>query len=67
MSCFTESATQEVVQAPKQNIIQSGAFYLMKLLMLQGNALKMIAKIILKPDGLTYFISDSTSDVQLKQ
>ncbi len=26
MSCFTESATQEVVQAPKQNIIQSGAF-----------------------------------------
>ena len=29
--------------------------------------LKMIAKIILKPDGLTYFISDSTSDVQLKQ
>ncbi len=27
MSCFTESATQEVVQAPKQNIIQSGAFF----------------------------------------
>ncbi len=40
----------------------------MKLLMLQGvMPLKMIAKIIFKPDGLTYFISDSTSDVQLKQ
>lgn len=29
-------------------------------------SLKMTAKFILKPDGLTYFISDSTSGVHLK-
>lgn len=29
-------------------------------------SLKITAKFILKPDGLTYFISDPTSDIQLK-
>lgn len=68
LSWFTESATQESVQAPKQNIIQSGAFSPYETPDVTGalTSLKMTAKFILKPDGLTYFISDPTSDAQLK-
>ncbi|MFB5588454.1 GH25 family lysozyme [Bacillus cereus] len=68
LSWFTESATQESVQAPKQNIIQSGAFSPYETPDVTGalTSLKMTAKFILEPDGLTYFISDPTSDNQLK-
>ncbi len=68
LSWFTESVTQEVVQAPKQNIIQSGAFSPYETPDVTGalTSLKMTAKFILEPDGLTYFISDPTSDTQLK-
>ncbi|KXY76032.1 N-acetylmuramoyl-L-alanine amidase [Bacillus cereus] len=68
LSWFTESATQESVQAPKQNIIQSGAFSPYETPDVTGalTSLKMTAKFILEPDGLTYFISDPTSDTQLK-
>lgn len=68
LSWFTESATQESVQAPKQNIIQSGAFSPYETPDVTGalTSLKMTAKFILEPDGLTYFISDPTSDIQLK-
>ncbi|MBG9841476.1 N-acetylmuramoyl-L-alanine amidase [Bacillus tropicus] len=68
LSWFTESATQESVQAPKQNIIQSGAFSPYETPDVTGalTSLKMTAKFILEPDGLTYFISDPTSDAQLK-
>ncbi|MGE1041268.1 N-acetylmuramoyl-L-alanine amidase C-terminal domain-containing protein [Bacillus wiedmannii] len=52
----------------KQNIIQSGAFSPYETPDVMGalKSLKMTAKFILKPDGLTYFISDPTSDAQLK-
>ncbi|TXR64198.1 N-acetylmuramoyl-L-alanine amidase [Bacillus sp. AY18-3] len=68
LSWFTESATQESVQAPKQNIIQSGAFSPYETPDVTGalTSLKMTAKFILQPDGLTYFISNPTSDAQLK-
>lgn len=68
LSWFTESVTQESVQAPKQNIIQSGAFSPYETPDVTGalTSLKMTAKFILEPDGLTYFISDPTSDTQLK-
>ncbi|MBG0964157.1 N-acetylmuramoyl-L-alanine amidase C-terminal domain-containing protein [Bacillus sp. SRB1LM] len=68
LSWFTESPTQETVQAPKQNIIQSGAFSPYETPDVTGalTSLKMTAKFILEPDGLTYFISDPTSDTQLK-
>jgi len=51
----------------KQNIIQSGAFSPYETPDVTGalTSLKMTAKFILKPDGLTYFISDPTSDTQL--
>ncbi|AXY07456.1 N-acetylmuramoyl-L-alanine amidase [Bacillus thuringiensis LM1212] len=67
LSWFTESATHESVQAPTQNIIQSGAFSPYETPDVTGalTSLKMTAKFILKPDGLTYFISDPTSDAQL--
>ena len=68
LSWFTEATTQESVQTPKQNIIQSGAFSPYETPDVTGalTSLKMTAKFILKPDGLTYFISDPTSDTQLK-
>ncbi|MDV6367405.1 N-acetylmuramoyl-L-alanine amidase C-terminal domain-containing protein [Bacillus cereus] len=51
----------------KQNIIQSGAFSPYETPDVTGalTSLKMTAKFILEPDGLTYFISDPTSDAQL--
>ncbi|MGQ8826957.1 N-acetylmuramoyl-L-alanine amidase C-terminal domain-containing protein [Bacillus sp. NA_146.1] len=52
----------------KQNIIQSGAFSPYETPDVTGalTSLKMTAKFILQPDGLTYFVSDPTSDAQLK-
>ncbi|MEW9139128.1 GH25 family lysozyme [Bacillus wiedmannii] len=71
LSWFTGAEQkQEQVQAevPKQNIIQSGAFSPYETPDVTGalTSLKMTAKFILQPDGLTYFISDPTSDAQLK-
>ncbi|MED0936421.1 GH25 family lysozyme [Bacillus mobilis] len=56
------------IQATKQNIIQSGAFSKEHVLDVMGalTSLKMTANFILKPDGQTYFISEPTSDTQLK-
>lgn len=67
LSWFTESATQEVVQAPKQNIIQSGAFspYEVQDVMQALTSVKMTANFKLQSDGLTYCVSESTSDTQL--
>ncbi|MGO5005118.1 N-acetylmuramoyl-L-alanine amidase [Bacillus wiedmannii] len=52
----------------KRNIIQSGAFGREHVSDVMGalTSLKMTADFILKPDGLTYFISEPTSDAQLK-
>ncbi|KXY12787.1 N-acetylmuramoyl-L-alanine amidase [Bacillus sp. FSL K6-0067] len=52
----------------KQNIIQSGAFSPYETPDVMGalTSLKMTANFILKPNGETYFISDPTSDAQLK-
>lgn len=51
----------------KQNIIQTGAFspYEVQEAMQALTSVKMTANFILKSDGLTYFVSDPTSDVQL--
>ncbi|MBE7098179.1 MULTISPECIES: GH25 family lysozyme [Bacillus cereus group] len=69
LTWFT-GAAQEQVQAevPKKNIIQSGAFGREHTADVMGalTSLKMTANFILKSDGLTYFVSDPTSDVQLK-
>ncbi|AXY10580.1 N-acetylmuramoyl-L-alanine amidase [Bacillus thuringiensis LM1212] len=52
----------------KQNIIQSGAFSPYETPDVMGalTSLKMTAEFILKPNGETYFISNPTSDTQLK-
>ncbi|MEK5110987.1 N-acetylmuramoyl-L-alanine amidase C-terminal domain-containing protein [Bacillus sp. FSL R5-0677] len=65
----TSGGRQNVATPPsKQNIIQSGAFspYKVQDAMQALTSVKMTANFILKSDGLTYFISDPTSDVQLK-
>ena len=61
------SGTNQPTQPTKQNIIQSGAFSPYETPDVTGalTSLKMTAKFILQPDGLTYFISDPTSDAQL--
>ncbi|MRS25923.1 N-acetylmuramoyl-L-alanine amidase C-terminal domain-containing protein [Bacillus sp. RIT694] len=71
LSWFTgaeQKQEQVQVEEPKQNIIQSGAFSPYETPDVTGalTSLKMTAKFILQPDGLTYFISDPTSDAQLK-
>lgn len=69
LSWFTETAQKEIqAETPKQNIIQTGAFSPYETPDVTGalTSLKMTAKFILEPDGLTYFISDPTSDAQLK-
>ncbi|HDR4614633.1 TPA: N-acetylmuramoyl-L-alanine amidase [Bacillus cereus] len=55
------------VQVPKQNIIQSGAFspYETPEVMSTLTSVKMTATFILQSDGLTYFVSEPTSDAQL--
>ncbi|MGF2619145.1 N-acetylmuramoyl-L-alanine amidase C-terminal domain-containing protein [Bacillus cereus] len=52
----------------KQNVIQSGAFSPYETPDVMGalTSLKMTAKFILQSDGLAYFISNPTSDAQLK-
>ncbi|WP_144559944.1 GH25 family lysozyme [Bacillus thuringiensis] len=67
LSWFT-GVVQEQAQITKQNIIQSGAFGREHVPDVMGalTSLKMTANFILKPDGLTYFISEPTSDDQLK-
>ncbi|MGG0302194.1 N-acetylmuramoyl-L-alanine amidase [Bacillus albus] len=52
----------------KQNIIQTGAFSPYETPDVMGalTSLKMTANFILQSDGLTYFISEPTSDAQLK-
>ncbi|PGK02586.1 cell wall hydrolase [Bacillus anthracis] len=61
------SGTSQPTQPTKQNIIQTGAFSPYEVPDVTGalTSLKMTAKFILEPDGLTYFISDPTSDNQL--
>ncbi|PHB06814.1 N-acetylmuramoyl-L-alanine amidase [Bacillus wiedmannii] len=56
------------VQAIKQNIIQSGAFSREYVPDVMGalTSLKMTANFTLKPDGQAFFISEPTSDAQLK-
>ena len=56
------------VQATKQNIIQSGAFSREHVPDVMGalTSLKMTANFTLKPDGQAFFISEPTSDAQLK-
>lgn len=56
------------VSSSKQNIIQSGAFSPYETPDVMGalTSLKMTANFILKPNGETYFISEPTSDAQLK-
>ncbi|MGE6504502.1 N-acetylmuramoyl-L-alanine amidase C-terminal domain-containing protein [Bacillus wiedmannii] len=62
------AGTSQPNSPTKQNIIQSGAFSPYETPDVTGalTSLKMTAKFILQPDGLTYFISDPTSDAQLK-
>lgn len=62
------NATVATTPPAKQNVIQTGAFSPYETPDVTGalTSLKMTAKFILKPDGLTYFISDPTSDAQLK-
>ncbi|MFV8517131.1 N-acetylmuramoyl-L-alanine amidase C-terminal domain-containing protein [Bacillus sp. SBS7] len=52
---------------PKQNIIQSGAFspYEVQDAMQALTSVKMTATFILQSDGLTFFVTEPTSDVQL--
>ncbi|MDR4408209.1 N-acetylmuramoyl-L-alanine amidase [Bacillus anthracis] len=52
----------------KQNIIQTGAFSPYETPDVMGalTSLKMTATFILKSDGLTYFVTEPTSDAQLK-
>ncbi|WP_312498101.1 GH25 family lysozyme [Bacillus luti] len=71
LAWFTGAAQkQDLVQAevPKQNIIQSGAFSPHESPDAMGalTSLKMTANFRLQDDGLTYFITDPTSDQQLK-
>ncbi|MGG1330709.1 GH25 family lysozyme [Bacillus tropicus] len=67
LSWFTESVTQEFVQAPKQNIIQTGAFSPYELPDAVGalKSLNMTGNVIINPEGLTYIVTDPTSDKQL--
>lgn len=61
------SGTSQPVQPAKQNIIQSGAFSPYETPDVMGalTSIKMTAKFILESNGLTYFITDPTSDTQL--
>ncbi|HIE8455442.1 TPA: N-acetylmuramoyl-L-alanine amidase C-terminal domain-containing protein [Bacillus cereus] len=63
-----KSGNVETTTQSKQNVIQSGAFSPYETPDVTGalTSLKMTAKFILQSDGLTYFISDPTSDTQLK-
>lgn len=62
------SGTSQPTTSSKQNIIQTGAFspYETPDVMQALTSVKMTANFILKPNGETYFISEPTSDKQLK-
>ncbi|MBJ8111719.1 N-acetylmuramoyl-L-alanine amidase [Bacillus cereus group sp. N6] len=65
----TSGGSSNVATPPvKQNIIQTGAFSPYETPDVMGalTSLKMTATFILQSDGLPYFISDPTSDAQLK-
>ncbi|PGD58090.1 cell wall hydrolase [Bacillus wiedmannii] len=61
------SGTSQPTPPSKQNIIQTGAFspYEVQEAMQALTSVKMTANFKLQSDGLTYFISDPTSDTQL--
>lgn len=61
------SASVSTTPPAKQNIIQTGAFSPYETPDVMGalTSLKMTATFILQSNGLTYFITDSTSDAQL--
>ncbi|WP_000501725.1 N-acetylmuramoyl-L-alanine amidase C-terminal domain-containing protein [Bacillus wiedmannii] len=61
------SGTSQPTTSSKQNIIQTGAFSPYEVPDTMGalTSLKMAADFKLQSDGLTYFISDPTSDSQL--
>lgn len=62
------SGTSQSIAPSKQNVIQTGAFSPYEVPDAMGalTSLKMTAKFILEPNGLTYFVTDPTSDTQLK-
>ncbi|PEJ77840.1 N-acetylmuramoyl-L-alanine amidase C-terminal domain-containing protein [Bacillus wiedmannii] len=62
-----KSGNVETTIQSKQNIIQSGAFspYEVQDVMQALTSVKMTANFKLQSDGLTYFVSEPTSDVQL--
>lgn len=61
------SGTSQSIAPSKQNIIQSGAFspYETPEVMQALTSVKMTANFKLQSDGLTYFVTDPTSDTQL--
>ncbi|WP_242250251.1 N-acetylmuramoyl-L-alanine amidase C-terminal domain-containing protein [Bacillus cereus group sp. BfR-BA-01324] len=63
----SKSSSIAPVQPTKRNIIQSGAFSPYETPDVMGalTSVKMTATFILKSDGLTYFVTEPTSDVQL--
>ncbi|MCU5595089.1 N-acetylmuramoyl-L-alanine amidase C-terminal domain-containing protein [Bacillus mobilis] len=64
----TSGGSQNVATpSSKQNIIQTGAFspYEVQDAMQALTSVKMTATFFLKSDGLTYFVTEPTSDVQL--
>ncbi|MDG1596049.1 N-acetylmuramoyl-L-alanine amidase [Bacillus cereus] len=60
--------SSNTIATSKQNIIQSGAFspYETPEVMQALTSVKMTAEFILQSDGLTYFVTKPTSDLQLK-
>ena len=62
------SGTSQSIAPSKQNVIQTGAFSPYETPDVMGalSSVKMTASFILKSDGLTYFISEPTSDAQVK-
>ncbi|ACK91733.1 endolysin [Bacillus cereus AH820] len=69
LSWFTEAVQKEIqAEVPKQNIIQTGAFSPYELPDAVGalKSLNMTGKVIINSEGLTYIVTDPTSDVQLQ-
>lgn len=69
LSWFTEAVQKEIqAEEPKLNIIQTGAFSPYELPDAVGalKSLNMTGKAIINPEGLTYIVTDPTSDVQLQ-
>lgn len=62
-----DSVTVAPTPPAKQNIIQTGAFSPYETPDVMGalNSLKMTADFKLQSDGLTYFVTEPTSDAQL--